>query len=110
MELYRYTDHNHGTYAFIRLNKYEVSRETKHCYVLNDYGKERFVLKSQDGKRYAYTTLEGAQRGFIMRKRRQQMHVKNYMAHVDAVCARIDAGNAFDENWTPRELAGFDFA
>ena len=108
MELYRYHDANMASGPYISLEKYRVIRETPCCYVIDDYGKTRFVLKDQSGKRFAYATVEGAQNSFKIRKRRQRQHIQGYLNHVEAVCKRIDAGTAFDATKNVHMLSGLD--
>jgi hypothetical protein len=50
-----------------------VKRWTTKCVVLNDYGKERFILKNAR-KRYAYPTEALALDSYIIRKQRQIQH------------------------------------
>ncbi len=47
-----------------------VARETPKCVVLDEYGRERFVLKDAR-RRYAYPTKELALDSYIIRKKRQ---------------------------------------
>lgn len=56
------------------LQEMAVRRETPKCVVFNDYGKDRFVLKDPNGRRYAYPTKELALRSYIIRKQRQMQH------------------------------------
>lgn len=53
--------------------RYTVRRETRKCYIIDgdDIRGERRILKDQDGRRYAYATVEGAIKSFRRRKRRQ---------------------------------------
>lgn len=50
-----------------------IKRWTDKCVVLNEYGKERFVLKDAR-KRYAYPTEDLALNSYIIRKQRQIQH------------------------------------
>lgn len=72
VNLYRYVGHTTydeagASHTTIYLNTYPVVRETKHCYVIDDYDKERYVLKSQTGQRFAYLTKELAAISFELR-------------------------------------------
>lgn len=60
------------THYVVQLEKHTVIRETNKCYVIWDWfnSKERFILKTQDGKRFAYTTQAGALSNFIARTER----------------------------------------
>ena len=80
MELYRYnefTDYGDAddipedSTTKVILIKFEVIRETKCCYVINGYPKDRFILKDQSGKRYAYATKENALESFRIRNLRR---------------------------------------
>ena len=55
------------------LHTYRVRRETRKCYIIDghDIRMERRILKDQDGRRYAYATVEGAIKSFKRRKQRQ---------------------------------------
>ena len=79
MILYRYVRaENHAvedmffTHYVVQLEKHTVIRETDKCYVVFDYykNKERFILKTQYGKRFAYTTQAAALSNFIARTER----------------------------------------
>lgn len=78
--LYRY----HSSYTtdgpWICVTRYKVIRETEKSYVIDggynyEKGKrmETFILKSHNGKRYAYDTLEAAYEGFLHRCRRREL-------------------------------------
>jgi len=75
VKLYRYESHtqvdsfNHCT-AVLKLEEFEVVKETAKGHVIEDYGLKRFVLLNAV-KHYACTTKEEALQSFIARKKKE---------------------------------------
>ncbi|TPL42664.1 MULTISPECIES: hypothetical protein [unclassified Mesorhizobium] len=80
---YRYEDSSSSTPS-IHLRRFRVLRETPKGVWLDDWSRERFVLKDAN-KRWAYPTIELARESFLIRKRRQVQHLKIYLEHAVAV-------------------------
>lgn len=69
---YRYDDYDQPN-RFPWLQEIPIRRWTAKCVVLDEFGRERFVLKDAR-KRYAYPTKELALASYIIRKQRQIQH------------------------------------
>ena len=80
---FRYED-SIGYGPEIWLRQFRVIRTTPKGVWLDDYGRERFVLNDAH-KRFAYPTIELARKSFLIRKRRQLVHLKNQIGHVTDV-------------------------
>jgi hypothetical protein len=65
--LYRY--HNSGDVIY--LDTFRIIKETAKGVWINHWGKEKFVLAGDDGKRLGYRTKEAALNSFRKRKARQ---------------------------------------
>ena len=87
MLLYRYVrEYSEEFTPALVLSTHEVIRETKSCYVIKKWGKrnERFILKDQDGKRWAYATKEKALEAFKARTVRSISIAKMYVEQGEA--------------------------
>ena len=71
-KLYR-VDNDLSTEFFdnLYISDYNIEKETEKGYWINVYDKRKFVLKGNEGKRFAYISKEYALKGFIKRKERQ---------------------------------------
>lgn len=79
--LYRYTEdfsfEEYENADELRLIEFKVEKETKCGFWIREhknYGKLKFVLSGDNGKRFAYETKEAALLSFIIRKERQILH------------------------------------
>lgn len=71
-EMYRYDTHSsiYGkSYPF--LQSYPIVRRTRACWVIDFYGKEKFIIDGVHGKRFAYPTPQLALHSYIKRKIRR---------------------------------------
>lgn len=95
--LYRYVDSRASENGFyIYLMEFEVKRETKHCYVIEAGGKDKFVLMGA-GKRFAYPTIAQARQSFERRKQMQLGYLAAEHDRVKAICNAIRAGTVYDK-------------
>lgn len=73
--LYRYESYQYNEVGEMKvvLQEYKVLRETKKSYVIRQIAssKPTFVLKGDNGKRFAYASKEAAYNGFLARTRRR---------------------------------------
>jgi hypothetical protein len=76
-----------------------VKRETAKCVVVDEYGRERFILKDAR-KRYAYPTKELALDSYIIRKQRQIQHAA---ATHDAAKEYLDTAERMQRGEGPAE-------
>lgn len=80
MKLYRYNDNNYREHLYdvknIILVEYDVIKLTPKGFKINHNGKEKFVLKGNNGKRFAYESKKSALESYIIRKSRQILHAK----------------------------------
>lgn len=65
--LYRYENH----YEKVVLYSFPILKETPRGVWIGHYGKQKFVLAGNDGKRFGYSTREAALTSFRKRKTRQ---------------------------------------
>jgi hypothetical protein len=82
MKLYRYVadiDEHFGT--CVSLRQYEVVRETRACFVIKFNRKDKFILRDQIGKRFAYTTKKQALNSFNIRSKRRIEILKSQLKH-----------------------------
>jgi len=59
-----------GDHVYLHMSTYEIKRETAKCYVIDEFGRDKFVLKEAK-RRYAYPTIAEAKLSFLKRKDRQ---------------------------------------
>jgi hypothetical protein len=92
--IYRYE----VSFGRISLDKIKVIRETKSCFVIEgDYykgQKEKFILKTGNGKRYAYAKKEDAYTNLVARTKRR---LKIMTAHLQSVKNLHEALNKVDK-------------
>jgi hypothetical protein len=87
------------------LQEIPVARETPKCVVLDEYGRERYVLKDAR-KRYAYPTKELALDSYIIRKQRQIQHAA---ATHDAAKENLETAEAIKRGEKKPRPALFQF-
>lgn len=89
---YRYEDYPGSDWASpqITLRRLRVIRETPRCVVLDDWSRERYVLKDAR-KRFAYPTIELARDSFLRRKRKQVAYLSAQHDHAAAVLKAAEA-------------------
>ena len=110
MILYRYNREQRQEYSigyYTYLTEYEVIKETpKGYWIIADYSK-KFVLKGNNGKRYAYDTIEAALKAFKLRTTRcvgilksQLKAAQGYLDHANSidVTKEITRRNKLNEN------------
>lgn len=97
MLLYRYADSRATeNNSYIYLMEFEVKRQTKHCYVIDYWGKDKFVLMG-DGKRFAYPTIGLARKSFERRKQLQLSYLAAEHDRIKTICDNIRAGTVYDK-------------
>lgn len=96
MKLYRYNRESPNEWGGgyeLYLKEYEVIKETpKGYWIMADYSK-KFVLKGNNGKRYAYDTIEAALKAFKLRTTRCVGILKS---QIKAAQGYLDYANSID--------------
>lgn len=94
--LYRYDSYFRGDDMWRELvfyiTTYSIIRETEKCYVIKNpeypYHSQKettFVLKSHNGKRFAYDTQEAAYEGYLHRCRRRELIARRMQKNAEEV-------------------------
>lgn len=94
--LYRYENQ----YDRITLYSFHVLKETPKGFWIDNWGKKKFVLSGDDGKRFAYETKEAALKSFERRKVLQIEHLKVRLQDAQHVLFCI-------KGQTPQEVEDF---
>ena len=80
----------------IYLGEYRVRRRTAKgvwlVIVKHDPRHDKFVLNGEDGKRYAYPTVQGARRSYLKRKERAVSLTAANLQRQEAYLKRVEAG------------------
>lgn len=83
----------HVTDSGMRIDVYRyrfpIVRETNACFVIDDYGEQRFVLKEQNGKRFAYLSDKAAIHSLRRRNLFRRMHAQNAIDACDLIDAKM---------------------
>jgi len=59
-----------GDNVYLHMSTYAITRTTDKCYVIDEFGKDKFILKNSTRK-FAYPTIAEAKFSFLKRKKRQ---------------------------------------
>lgn len=96
--------------ATIHTAAYPITRETAKCYVIAWGGgaSEKFILKDQLGKRFAYRSLEDARKSYRRRKERQASILAARHDNAKAFLAEVNAQIEGRESATPVWFVGSD--
>jgi hypothetical protein len=81
MILYRYED---GWESKPYIREFPVYRETEKCYVIEEFGMDKFILKDPDGRRFAYATKQLAENSYRKRKQWQIIYAKASIRRAEA--------------------------
>jgi hypothetical protein len=85
MQLYRYETVVTCKGVSPILLEIPIHRETPSCYVGHWGSREKFILKSQEGKRYAYLTPELAWDSYRKRCSRRRWHLLRQLKDMDSL-------------------------
>lgn len=85
-----------GESSSVNLRCLRVVRETPKCVVLDDWGRQRWVLKDAR-KRFAYPTVALARESFLKRKRHQVSYLAAQHDHARRVLAAAETHFATQE-------------
>lgn len=101
--LYRITDGWDPYSSPPVLSRYRIVRETARCFVIGwDFNPktnrpgEKFVLKDQNGRRWAYATVEGAISSYRRRKAMQIRLGRHAIARAERCLQLLDEEGAID--------------
>ena len=104
MKLYRYVD-DYEEYSgdYIECLCFDVIRETPQTYVVDNNGKDRFILKTNNGKRFAYLSKSIAFKSYILRKEAQVKLLSNQLkfAKLRLSCANNNNGKIKHKPYIP---------
>lgn len=82
------------------LQAFKVVRRTPKGLFLDVYGREKFQLSGEDGKRFAYSTVELAKRSYIKRKNRAILLLKAQLHKQENMLHFAETGNMPDKEFT----------